>query len=141
MNAVVLPESANAMSFLGFSAAAVAYAAVSLLMLTSWRRGPLGAWLIAACVLTAAWSAAAAFQAISPGDADMLVPPLELARSAGWIAFLVAILIPTWENGSAARLRVIVPAAVSALCVSIALIDIFGHGWLGVTIGEITVDI
>ncbi len=129
------------MSFLGFSAAAVAYAAVSLLMLTSWRRGPLGAWLIAACVLTAAWSAAAAFQAISPGDADMLVPPLELARSAGWIAFLVAILIPTWENGSAARLRVIVPAAVSALCVSIALIDIFGHGWLGVTIGEITVDI
>ena len=129
------------MSFLGFSAAAVAYAAVSLLMLTSWRRGPLGAWLIAACVLTAVWSAAAAFQAIRPGAVDIFVSVLELARSGGWIAFLVAILIPTWENGGAARFRMIVPVAVSALCISIALIDIFGHGWLGLAIGGITVDI
>ena len=67
--------------------------------------------------------------------------PLELARSAGWIAFLVAILLPTWENGTAARLRMIVPAAVSLLCISIALIDIYGHGWIGVSFGNTTVDI
>ena len=77
----VLSESADTMTFLGFFVAAVAYAVVSLLMITSWRRGPLGAWLIAACVLTAAWAAAAAHQAIEPGRAGVMVPLLELARA------------------------------------------------------------
>ncbi len=110
-------------------------------MITSWRRGPLGAWLIAACVLTAVWAAAAARQAIQPGDAGVMVPLLELARSAGWIAFLVAILIPTWVNGGVARLKFVVPAAVSALCILIAVVDLSGHGGIAVTVGGTTTDI
>ena len=129
------------MTILGYSAAAVAYAAVSILMLTSWRRGSLGAWLIAACVLTTAWSATAAYVAFRPAGPDFLVALLEIARSAGWIAFLVAILIPTWVNGGVARLKLIVPASVAVLAVSIALIDVAGDAGLGIPLGGTSVDL
>jgi putative PEP-CTERM system histidine kinase len=141
LTAALSPETADTLSFFGYFAAALAYAAVSVLMMTSWRRGPLGAWLIAACLLTAVWSAAEAVRAIEPGVAGGIISPLELARSAGWIAFLIAVLIPTWEGGIAARMRLAVPATVALLCISIALIDIFAHGWVGVQLGSITVDI
>jgi len=141
LTAAVPPDSAGTLAFFGFFVAAAAYAAVSALMMMSWRRRPLGAWLIAACVLTAAWSAAAAHQALRPDGSDVVVALLELARSAGWIAFLLAILIPTWDGSGVARPKAIVPATVAALCVLIAVIDIRGHDGFIVAVGDTMVDI
>ncbi len=130
------------MTFLSYSAAAAAYALVSVLMLTSWRRGPLGAWLIGACALTASWSAAAAHQALyAVSEPHVIVPLLEVARTAGWIAFLLAVLVPTWQSGTAGRLKTIVPAIVAVLCIAIALIDMGGRHGLIVAFDVTTVDI
>jgi putative PEP-CTERM system histidine kinase len=63
-----------------------------MLTLVSWRRGPVGAWLVAACAATVLWSLAAVYNFWSEHEFSTLVATLEVARTAGWVAFLTAVL-------------------------------------------------
>jgi putative PEP-CTERM system histidine kinase len=72
---------------LGYGLAAIAFAVLALLMLTSWRGRLQGGLLVAAAGLSAAWAAAAALRGDTPGHWQ-LIGTLEVLRNTAWLAFL-----------------------------------------------------
>jgi len=89
----------------GLVAHAVACLAFAGLALRSVRRGAgadaPGRWLIAAAAITALWAFVFVVAVTRGGLASALLAPAETLRSAAWIAFLAALLAPSW----AARAR------------------------------------
>jgi putative PEP-CTERM system histidine kinase len=72
--------------------AALAFLLLSVLMLTIWRGRPHSVGLTIACVTTASWSAATAYQAGIGNFLSLSVALLELLRNAGWCIFLLSLL-------------------------------------------------
>lgn len=95
---------------LGYGLAAIAFAGLALLMLTSWRGRLQGGLLVVAAGLTAAWAAVAAF----PGDSPQhwqLIGVLEILRNTAWLVFL-ARLTPAGQgvDGLTRHLASLAPA-------------------------------
>lgn len=102
---------------ISYSVAALAFLALSLVMLTGWRGRLQGALLTSAAVITVAWAVAAAYNASSGYPPTLLVPLAEIVRDAAWLVFLLRLLASSftpralranWKAGSA----VVVVAAV-----------------------------
>ncbi len=81
-----------------YGAAALAFLFLSVLLLTSWRGRLHGMAVISACLLSAAWAAALAWQAADTRPFSLLSQILELARWIGWCFFLFVLLKPA--NGA-----------------------------------------
>jgi putative PEP-CTERM system histidine kinase len=75
-----------------YTLAAVAYLVLAMLLMTSWRGRLHGVALPSACVLSALWAAALAYQASQNHSLSLLTDILEIARNAGWSAFLISLL-------------------------------------------------
>ena len=97
--------------------AAASFLALSLILLASWKRGSLGALLIATSITTTLWAAMRAYDTVDDADLGAVVGVLEHLRSAGWIAFLLGLLRRTWGADGARALRVGAPYLIGALCV------------------------
>ncbi|NGP53728.1 XrtA/PEP-CTERM system histidine kinase PrsK [Thioalkalivibrio sp. XN8] len=107
---------------LGYGLAAIAFALLALLMLTSWRGRLQGGLLVIAAGLSAAWAAAAAF----PGDSPQhwqLVGVLEILRNTAWLAFL-ARLTPAGQ-GVAGLTKHFASLAPAAFVLVYGLLTIF----------------
>ena len=79
--------------FVSYAVAAGVFALAALLLLLHWRSDLRGALLIAAMGLTALWAGLLSWWALAPGP--VIVAELaELLRSAGWLAFIGALLQP-----------------------------------------------
>ncbi|MDJ0911037.1 MAG: PEP-CTERM system histidine kinase PrsK [Woeseiaceae bacterium] len=70
----------------------VLYAGLCILLLTTWRGQRIGAWLIAACVLSAAWGFGLGAYIYGLPLSNIFIFVLEVLRSGAWIAFLVAVM-------------------------------------------------
>jgi hypothetical protein len=74
----------------GYGLAALAFALLALLALTSWRGRLQGGLLVAASTLTAAWAATAA---LANGDTTHTVAVLEILRNALWLVFVARLTL------------------------------------------------
>jgi putative PEP-CTERM system histidine kinase len=75
-----------------YTLAAVAYLVLAVLLLTSWRGRLHGVVLPFACLLSVLWAAALAYEASQGRSLSLLTDILEIARNAGWSAFLITLL-------------------------------------------------
>ena len=75
-----------------YTLAAVAYLVLGVLLLTSWRGRLHGMVLPIACLLSVLWAAALAYQASHDFALSLVTDILEIARNAGWSAFLITLL-------------------------------------------------
>ena len=72
--------------------AAIAYVLLAVLLMFNWQRTRIGACLIAACLLTAAWALVKALAAEEVALASYAVAPFETLRTASWILFMTVLL-------------------------------------------------
>lgn len=99
-----------------YSIAALSYLLLTVLLIASWKRGWVGVSLIAASVLTAVWSAIAAWDYRVVHDFALLAGVLELLRGGGWLLFLAGILAITWDADPNRWLRRASVPVIAALC-------------------------
>ncbi len=82
----------NNVATLGYGISAVAGLALVFLLATAWRGRQEGGFLLLAVLVSAAWSALAAYQASSGYTSSLLLVALELIRDVSWLAFLLTVL-------------------------------------------------
>lgn len=102
--------------------AAVAFLALFVLLLTSWRGRMHGMALSASCLLTALWAATVAFQAAGNNPTLLLlIDILEILRNAGWSIFLLVLLggFPPTKTFSLFKLK---PSVLTILAVYLILL-------------------
>lgn len=98
-----------------YSLTAVAFLSLSVLLLTSWRGRLHGMVLTVACLLTALWAAAIAYQAAWGNPFSLPTDILEILRNAGWSIFLLLLLGPFQATNISSRIRL--KPAVAAIAV------------------------
>jgi putative PEP-CTERM system histidine kinase len=96
----------TAIATLSYSIAALAFLFLSVLLLTGWRRRSHGMMLTIACLLTAVWAAATAYQTARGNPLSLLTVVLELFRNAGWSLFLLMLLGPLRQTKDASTFNV-----------------------------------
>ena len=75
-----------------YTAAALAFTLVTLLLLTSWRGRSQGALLTLACATSALWAAVIAYSGVAHLQSGIAADVLEILRSAAWFLLLVKLL-------------------------------------------------
>ncbi len=106
--------------------AAAAFLLLLVLAAISWQRGAVGPWLIIACAATVAWSAATAYYIDVGYDLGRMVSILEIVRTAGWVAFLTAVLVHSRvSDGLSFQWRTII-GSIFALCLVLVVIELGG---------------
>jgi putative PEP-CTERM system histidine kinase len=122
-----------AFGLVSHSAAFAAYILLIALLVVSWRKGGLGAWLVVACGLTALWAAAVAYDewaGISMSSWSWL---MEGVRTSGWLTFMASVLAVNRRHeteGSAPRLLLPVVVAYCAVLV--------GHDILTIVVSRLS---
>ncbi len=110
---------------LSYTAAALMFLVLSLLLLTSWRGRLQGALLVFASLSTVAWAAMAAWHAALDYPPSLTLPVAEIVRNAVWLAFLVRLLHPARQIGPMSlRLRWLA-AGLAGLCLALVSINIY----------------
>ncbi|MEO8418108.1 MAG: XrtA/PEP-CTERM system histidine kinase PrsK [Methylophilaceae bacterium] len=104
-----------------YATAAVAFAFLSTLLLTSWRGRLHGMVLTVACLLTLLWAITVAYQVARGHPLSLMVDILEILRNAGWVVFLIMLLgafrQATVSSAFRARLFVVVITAFFLLLI------------------------
>lgn len=77
---------------ISYSAAALMFMVLSLLLLTSWRGRLQGGLLVAATIVTVAWAVIAAYHAAHSYPPYIFLPIIEIIRDGVWFAFLIRLL-------------------------------------------------
>jgi len=106
--------------------AAAAFLALLVLAAISWQRGAVGPWLIVACAATVVWSAAAAYYFVDGRDVGTMVSVLEIVRTAGWVAFLTAVLAHSRVSGGLSFQWRTIIGAIFVLCLVLVVIELSG---------------
>ena len=110
--------------------AAIAFFVLVAVLLAGWKRGALGGWLMGACAVTMLWAAVAAYESTGYTPSIVLhrtVWVLDLLRSAGWIAFLLIIVIRIWTGAAYASVRLALPVMIGIVC--LLSIGLESSGW------------
>ncbi|PZN92260.1 MAG: PEP-CTERM system histidine kinase PrsK [Alphaproteobacteria bacterium] len=104
---------------IGFSALAVA---------ALWRRdrSPFAGWLAVAALTTALWGVAFVVAARNPHAYGFWLTPAGTLRSAAWIAFLIAVLRPTWRLDDRYRSSFVIAGAVGFVVALQLVLDLRG---------------
>ncbi|MDH4053915.1 MAG: PEP-CTERM system histidine kinase PrsK [Gammaproteobacteria bacterium] len=98
---------------LGYGSVAILYGAITALLVTSWRGGRIGGWVIAALVVSVAWSTILAIQTTTNAVPLGLLFLLETLRFGFWILFLGVIVAKigisrvVWMGGQVAWIAVL----------------------------------
>jgi hypothetical protein len=79
---------------ISYSTAALAFFFLFVLLITSWRGRLYGMILSVACLLSAAWAFTTAINISWNLSFTAIANLLEILRSAGWSAFLIALIGP-----------------------------------------------
>lgn len=94
----------NMLGIAGFGAAALSFAMLTALFVTSWHGRQVGARMIAACAVTAVWALILAIETRSGNMPFLLVYMAEIGRDAAWLLVLT-------ELAAAAAPRVLIVTA------------------------------
>jgi putative PEP-CTERM system histidine kinase len=87
---------------LGLLLCAGLYGFLTLLLLTGWKGRAQGVALTLAAGLTALWAGVGAFYVLRSGEAGLILQLLEIARSWGWLFFLLQLLKSLQSEGKPA---------------------------------------
>ncbi len=120
------------MTTLSYTAAAVVFFLLSMLLITSWRGRLYGLLLAAACFMSSVWAATIAGLTYLDYPPPLLIQILELLRNATLTAFLIALLGP-FHSGRSGKTNNTSPTtrpavAIIALFYLICLIQIISFG-------------
>ncbi len=130
----------SAFAFLSHFVAAISFLVLAVLVAISWRRGGVGAWLIAAAAASAVWSAIAADRFLDTMSANSLVAALEILRTGCWLAFLHAVSFSARERRY--WFRSPVAGAIAAISISLLAVELWGSSplleWLPMAPKEIS---
>lgn len=83
---------------ISYTATAVAYLFLSILLLTSWRGRLYGMMLTVACLFSALWAIVLASHSSWGYPSTSVIGVLELIRNMGWTVFLITLLGPFQES-------------------------------------------
>ena len=111
---------------ISYATAAAAFLSLLVLAAVSWQRGAVGPWLMIACAATVAWSVATAYNFIGGHDLGKLVSVLEIVRTAGWIAFLTAVLAYSRVSANLPFQWRIIIGAIFSICLALVIIEAGG---------------
>jgi len=116
----------GSVGLVSYALAAVAFLVLAGLLLVNWRRGAIGAFLSAACMLTALWAAVAAAASAEGGGWADAVRIAEILRFAGWLAFLQFALFRTRlpEESGYGPLKLFVPVACALIATAAFAYDV-----------------
>jgi putative PEP-CTERM system histidine kinase len=92
--------------------AVIGFVALAVVAVWRKRRTASSFWLAAASLVTAVWAAVFILTALDPATWGYWLPPFETVRSAAWVAFLVAILRPTWRLEDRLRSSFVIASAL-----------------------------
>ena len=106
--------------------AAIAFLALTVLVAISWRRGPVGAWLVVAAAATVIWSGASAEMFRQNESPGAILALLEVVRTGGWLAFLIAVLSASRGERRTSRGWMTMIVSVGALCVGVSVASLIG---------------
>ncbi len=113
----------DSLMLIGYSAAALGFLVLTLLLATAWRGRREGGLLLAASAATALWAAVAAWQAGGLYLSSVFVVAAELLRDVLWLWFLLAIL----GHGRAASARRFLRAGSTLVVVfGVAMVLVLG---------------
>ncbi|MDH5551708.1 MAG: PEP-CTERM system histidine kinase PrsK [Nitrosomonas sp.] len=117
-----------------YSAAALAFFFLSILLLTSWRGRLYGMMLTIACLFTAFWAAAIVYQIAWGHYLPFLTNTLEVVRNATWSAFLILLLGPFQSSGNNNSPPSVRPSviAISVLYLIILALPFFFYGEISI---------
>ncbi|KPF73305.1 hypothetical protein IP88_09580 [alpha proteobacterium AAP81b] len=115
--------------------AAVAFVVLSVAALWQPQRSAASWWLAGAAAVTAIWAGLFVLTARDPESWGRLLSPAETARSAAWIAFLVAMLRPGWRLDERLRSSFIIAGAIGFLAALQLALDFLG-ATEGVLVGD-----
>ena len=107
--------------------AALAFLGLLALVVISWQHGPIGGWLALACGATAAWALIAAYSGWHGDEYERLTRIAEVLRTAGWLAFLLALLSLSRPGRDFASGWGLATTAVAIVCVVVLVVDIVGR--------------
>lgn len=113
--------------FLSYASAAVAFALLTLLLLTNWRGGRAQrTWLSIACATTTLWAAVEAYS-MSLQMVTWLGRSLEILRNAAWFGFLFSLLGLSWRDTSRGSALRTVAVIVYGICAALIAVSLAAH--------------
>ena len=110
-----------------YTLAAAAYLVLAVLLLTSWRGRLHGIVLPVACLLSVVWAGMLAYEASQHHPLSLLTDILEIARNAGWSAFLIILLGLNRDGFFTGKMNSAMSIIV-ALYVACVVVALFAHG-------------
>lgn len=114
---------------ISYLAAALAFLTLAVLTLARWRDRPASLWIVLASVFTVAWAVNLAALSWIHQAVTISGGALEVARSAGWFAVLLALLAADERRGALkGSLRWWIGLTAAFLLVVLAMM--IGPGWL-----------
>ncbi len=106
--------------------AAVGFGALALAAAVNPRRGNASLWLAFAAAMTMTWAIIFVLVVRDPYRFGFWLSPAETVRSASWIAFLVAVLRPTWQLDQRLQSSFIIAGAIGFIAALQMALDLLG---------------
>jgi putative PEP-CTERM system histidine kinase len=106
--------------------AALGFGALAIAAAINPRRDTASLWLALAATLTMAWAIIFVLVVRNPYLFGFWLSPAETLRSAGWIAFLVAVLRPTWQLDKRLRSSFVIAGAIGFIAALQLALDLLG---------------
>ena len=103
----------------GYALVGVLFTVLAILLVTSWRGHRPGIYLIAACLINAAWGFLLAWTFTGPEISSLLVFVIEVARTSSWVVFLSYLV---GRVGLSLRIR--------AVALSVCAVVLLGGFWV-----------
>lgn len=106
--------------------AAIGFGGLMVAMVFNPRRGTTSLWLAFAAATTMVWAIVFVLVERDPHVFGLWLSPAETVRSASWIAFLVAMLRPTWQLDNRLRSSFIIAGAIGFIAALQLALDLLG---------------
>lgn len=104
----------------------IAFGALAVAALWRQEHTNTALWLAAAAAATAGWGLVFVLAQGNPAAFGPWLSPAETLRSAGWIAFLVAVLRPTWQLDERLRSSFVIAGAIGFIVALQLALDLLG---------------
>jgi putative PEP-CTERM system histidine kinase len=106
--------------------AAVGFFALAIAVLWRQQRNSSSLWLAGAAMMTAIWASIFVLATRDPVAWGTWLSPAGTLRSASWIAFLIAVLRPTWQIDDRSRSSFAIGGALGFIVTAQLVLDMLG---------------
>ncbi len=106
--------------------AAVGFSALAIAALWRQERTAYSTWLAAAAAMTALWASIFVAVVHNPVAWGFWLTPASTLRSAAWIAFLIALLRPTWQLDNRTQSSFIIAGSIGFVIAMQLVLDLLG---------------